>query len=145
MTAVTSFTVFHKNPEVRESLGRGFVVGTLQEITKYQFQGVLPNTKTAALITQSKVVLKYQVLWENQRHISPSLHNATDLEWEMLTDEYLAAMADEELEGEIQTATDGVNVNEEDNLLNASEEFQDAPMDNVLGFNNDDTQTSPTV
>jgi len=109
---VKSFTVFHKDKEARTALGRGFVVGKQPQITKYQYQGFLPNSKTPALITESKVVLKYEVLWEGAREISPSLHLSTDLEWEMLTDELLAyQMADNEDDEQIENEDANADAN----------------------------------
>lgn len=124
MSNVTSFTVFHKNPEARKTLGRGFVVGKLEQRTTYQYQGVLPNGKTPALLSEEKIVIKYEVLWEEARHVSPSLHVATDLEWEMLTEEYVLAQDDEETtddeeeeteEGEELLASEVGNIDTENN------------------------------
>lgn len=127
MTAITSFTVYHKNPEAREVLGRGFVVGKVEQVTSFGYQGVLPNSQTPAFITENRIVIKYEVLWDNQRHVSPSLHVATDLEWEALTEEYLMINAaddeDENEDGEEETTGDEVVNKDAMALSDADEDF----------------------
>lgn len=86
------FTVFHKNTDIAQKLGRGFVVGELPQKTTIQTQGtvVKDGQEVPAIITEEEVKIHYQVLWENARTVSPSLHASTDLVWEMLTEEYVA-------------------------------------------------------
>ena len=132
MSATTSFTVFHKNPEAKTVLGRGFVVGKVEQKTSYQYQGVLPKSEgspIACLVTEEKIVIKYEVLWENQRHVSPSLHLSTELEWELLTEEYLAITSgvdtddDDEDEGE---ETEDVMEMKEDDFISEVVDYQTA-------------------
>jgi len=86
------FTVFHKDTNLSSKLGRGFVVGDLSKKTSIQYQTTIvkDGTQLNAITTEEQVELFYQVLWENVRTVSPSLHASTDLVWEMLTDDYLA-------------------------------------------------------
>lgn len=129
MTGITSFTVLHKNPVAREKLGLGFVVGKIEQVTSYQYQGHLPLEKEGqepilAVITQNKVILKYEVLWENAREISPSVHLSTDLEWQQLTEEFLIDQAafeeeDETLPGDLSMTNEivGSGSTEDDNII----------------------------
>ena len=79
----TTFTVLHKNNEAQEQLGLGTVVGDLIRSTKVQYQDkIVKNGSTIpAMITEERTELMYQVLWENARDVSPSLHKSTDLMW----------------------------------------------------------------
>lgn len=83
MSISTPFTVLHKNPEAREALGIGTVVGDVQKKRKEQTKEsvVRGNKSVEALVTEEKITMYYQVLWENARDTSPSLHKSTDLIW----------------------------------------------------------------
>lgn len=139
---VKSFTVFHKNPEARKALGRGFVVGKVEQKTSYQYQGTLPNTEIISVITEEKIAIKYEVLWENNRRVSPSLHLCTDLEWEMLTDEYMLAMEaedeDEEEEEESEEEVSDMRMLEQDETPNVLTQPE-------LNFNNDNSENATTI
>ena len=79
----TAFTVLHKETEAQEQLGLGTVVGDLIRSTKVQYQDkiVKNGVQIPAMVTEEKSELMYQVLWENARDVSPSLHKSTDLVW----------------------------------------------------------------
>ena len=98
----SGFTTFHKDEKIRDQLGRGFVVGELAQTTTIQTKGQVEENGVMvdAIITRESVELYYQVLWENARLVSPSLHKSTDLIWEMLTEDFLSFDADEDDEDE---------------------------------------------
>lgn len=142
MSSVTSFTVYHKNPEAREVLGLGFVVGKVEQRTSYQYSGILPSStpenQIPSVITEEKIVIKYEVLWDNQRHISPSLHLSTDLEWFMLTDDFLAPQADDDSD------------TDEDNEGQTEDETQkfgedDIPVTNYIDVSKNEVEKTNTL
>lgn len=118
------FTVFHKDSNLSAKLGRGFVVGELQQKTTIQTQGTVlkDNVEVPAIVTEESVKIHYQVLWDNARTVSPSLHSSTELVWEMITEEFLdlASQADDE----------------------DDDDFDDEEDDDTLSLNDDDADVT---